>query len=255
MIASLGALVVAILTAIAIAGMADNGTVRAVAGAHSAFGVVALAVSLRSRRRLRASLAGIRNLAPVPVSGPLPDPPAEVVEMAESLRRLGFRQIGVTDTQLPDRLFRVWQFAEDSGEVWAEIGRTLRAFSVLLSETPGGRQVETPFPLGEPIDRPELLVVRGGPTLEASVMDHRSRLAAERRAEQQIGVAPADPDRPEGWRVRTLGDYLAWERRQRARTGGWRIETFLATRIEPAIKGWAISVAVDAVAIVLLTLR
>ena len=53
--------------------------------------------------------------------------------------------------------------------------------------------------------------------------------------------AALDPDRPDGWRVRTLEDYLRWEPIQRARTGGLRLRTDLRRRIEPSVRLWAIS--------------
>ena len=97
------------------------------------------------------------------------------------------------------------------------------------------------------IDEPELLAAPASATLELTLADHRAHLAAERRAERAADTPPLDPARPDGWRVRTFEDYLAWEPVQRKRTGGLRLRTDLRRRIEPTIRLWAASTVVGVV--------
>jgi hypothetical protein len=193
---------------------------------------------LPHRDRLRRMAAAIPTLSPrVVAEGTTPPPPVKT--LMEELERIGFQAVGVTDTDLPgEDPYRTWILVEESGETWIEVGMTDgRVICVVLSETPGGRQVEAMWPrLRTRIDAPELLVVPGSPTLELTIADHRSRLSAEHRAEAVLGLAPADPDRPNAWRVRSFDDYMAWEPRQRERTGGMRIREFLRTQIDPAIR-------------------
>jgi hypothetical protein len=200
------------------------------------YGVIFTIVLVRQRSRLRRTAAAIRTAAPTPVG--LPEPPPDVGRMIDELADLGFRSIGATDTVLPEQPpFRGWVLVEESGETWIEVGMTHRTFAVVLSTTPAGRQVETSWPrLSTRIDHPDLLLALGSPTLALTIADHRSRLAADPRAEAALRPPPADPAHPEGWRVRSFEDFLAVEAVLRERTGGMRIGEFIRSRVDPAVQ-------------------
>jgi hypothetical protein len=200
---------------------------------------IALAISVVPRRNHLRRMAIAASTSVPRIVAEATTPPQPLTPLMQELEGMGFHAVGATDTDLPGRdPFRTWVLVEESGEAWTEVGMSdRRVICVVLSETPGGRQVETSWPrIGTRIDVPELLVTAGSPTLELTIADHRSRLSAEHRAEAALGLVPADPGRPNGWRVRSFDDYLAWEPRQRERTGGMRISQFLRTRVDPAFR-------------------
>ena len=224
------------LTALALVGVLPRMSILVLALALATFGAVLTVRIGRQRHRVRRLAAAVPGTEGRPVKG-TPLPPAAAGGLIDELSELGFRVVGALDTTLPGRdELRTWILVEESGETWAEVGETARAMSVLLSETRGGRVVEASWPRGMRIDEPELLAAPASASLALTLADHRARAAAERRAEAALGVGPADPARPDGWRVRSFGDYLAWEPTQRARTGGMRLRQLLRTRIAPALR-------------------
>lgn len=253
------ALAVAGLTALAVTGRADDDPIRLVVAAHTFFGLVALVVLVLSRRRLLAALDRIRDARPVLATGLVEAPPTDVARLIAEVRGLGFELAGVTDTDLGGGPIRTWVLVEPTGETWVEVGKGLAPMAIFLSETPAGRQVETAYPTGEVIDEPALLAAPAGPTPEQALATHRARLTAEI---QRAAAEPAalEPDEPEpdvpsgGWRVTTTEEYVAWETRQRARTGGMRIAAHLRSAVEPGIRDWTISVLIDAACIAALAL-
>lgn len=226
------------LTVLALVGIVPRWLALIVALADAVLGAVLVVPLLRQRERLRR-LADAASATPgVAVSGASVPPPL-VAPLVEDLERLGFHLLGALDTTLPGRdAFRSWVLADASGETWAEVGGTSRALCVLLSQTAGGRIVEVGWPRGSDIDEPALLAARGSATVELTLADHRARLAAERQRESDLGIGVADRTWPDGRRVRSFDDYLAWEPVQRARTGGMRLRNLVRTRVDPAIR-WA----------------
>jgi hypothetical protein len=244
----IAAAAVVVLTGLAIAGVAPRSLAWPLVLGYSAISTVALVVMVRVRERLRGFVGALAEAQVRVIDPAFALVPPSVAELNEELVRLGFRVVGVTDTVVGGRPdFRSWILVEPSGETWIETGDAGRAIAVLLSSTAGGRQVEAAWPAGMQIDEPPLLAAPASATLEMTLADHRARLAAERRAEAQLGVPPLDASRPDGWQVATFDDYLAWEPFQRQRTGGLRLKTDLRRRIEPAIRLWGLSTAVGIV--------
>jgi hypothetical protein len=241
----LAAAAIVILTALAVAGVAPRGVVFPLVLAYATISTVALIVLVRVRNRVRGFVRAITDVEVRVVDLATALVPPSVAGMIDELTGLGFTVVGVTDTVVAGRPdFRSWILVEPSGETWVEVGDAGRGIAVVLSSTPGGRQVEAGFPGGMRIDEPELLAAPASATLEQTLADHRVRLAAERQSERARNVARLDAARPDGWRVRTFEEYLAWEPIQRQRTGGMRLKTDLRRRIEPTIRLWGLSTVV-----------
>lgn len=232
------AAIVALLTALAVAGRTDEATVRIILFGHSALSLIALLLNVTGRRRLQSMIDRIREIAPMVATGLIEAPPVDVASLIAEVRRLGFEMGGATDTTLGGPPVRTWVLLEPSGEAWVEIGKAARPMAIFLSESSGGRLIETSYPYGETIDDPRLRArsVATG-TTEA--------LSAHREAVREAGGSRRA--------VVTLEDYLAAERDQRLQTGGMRIRSHLETSVEPAIRDWSISVAVDVLAFAALT--
>jgi hypothetical protein len=228
------ALVIAILTALAVARVMDVETVRTIVLAHAGLSVVALTLNVTGRRRLSAVVDRIRDAAPVVATGLVEAPPLDVAALIAEVRKLGFDMAGATDTTLGGPPIRTWVLLESRGEAWAEIGIGVQPMVIFLSEATGGRLIETAYPVGETIDN-EAMRARSVATSPADA------LAAQREAVRVAGGS--------GRTVVTLEDYLAAEADQRATTGGMRIASHLAGSVEPAIRDWSISLVVDLVAI------
>lgn len=236
-----------LLTLLAVAGALPRPTIWVVILAFATVSTVALIVVVRVRNRLRGFVGAIANASTTVVDGQALVPP-DVASLIDELTGQGFSVVGVVDTSVAGRPdFRTWILTEPSGETWVEAGQAIRAIAVVLSGLGSGRQVEAAWPGGMRIDEPELRAAPASATLALTLADHRARVAAERRAEAQLGTPPLDPGRPEGWRIRTFDDYLAWEPIQRGRTGGLRLRTELRRRIEPTIRLWALSTVVGLV--------
>jgi hypothetical protein len=236
--------ILVVLTGLAVAGRLSTPLVWTVVLAWTTVGALALIVLVRVRTRLRRFATALATASTGAVAGQALAPPS-VAAVIDELERAGFSLAGVVDTAIAGRPdFRSWVLVEPSGETWIEVGDAGRAIAVFLSGTTGGRQVEAAWPAGMSIDEPELRAAPASASLQLTLADHRARVAEERRAERQLGTPPLDPARPDGWRVRTLDDYLAHDPIQRARTGGLRLRTDLRRRIEPSIRGWALSTAV-----------
>ena len=240
MIRRLGlAVVVAGLTTLAVAGRVDEGLTRLVVLSHSAMGLAALALTVRTRRGLRRAMAGIKAATPVVATGLIDAPPEDAAELIAEIRHLGFELAGVTDTDLLERTYRTWLLVEATGEAWVEVGRVLRPMAVFLSEVGTGKLIETAYPQpAMPIDDPRLHA-RGVSTSVADTL-----------AEHRAAVGAAGGSRRH---VLTMDDYLAAEGDQRERTGGMRIRAYLDQVVDPSIRDWAISVVVDVVAFLALT--
>jgi hypothetical protein len=210
-----------------------------VAVAVGAIAAMALASLVRARGRRLRQAAAMPTLGGHAVPDPDP-PPFEVQELIDALVREGFSPAGVMDAERPDRGdFRVWALVEPGGATWVEVGGltrpTVMAIASFLSQTAGGRVVETGWPRGSRIDLPQLLAVPGSPTLPLTLEDHRARVAAERRADASMRVSPADPAWPDGWRVRTFDDYVAWTAVERRLVGGLTLRESVRVRIMPAL--------------------
>jgi len=232
------------LTAFALDGVLPRSAVWIIVLGFTTLSTVALVMTLRVRTRLRRFVDALASATNRVVDRPgLASP--EFAHLIDDLARLGFTVAGTVDTVMTGRPdFRSWILVEPSGETWVEVGQAVHAIAVIVSGAADGRQVESAWPSGMWIDEPELLAAPASPTLELTLADHRARVAAERRAQAQLGTPPLDPDRPDGWRIRSLEDYLAWEPIQRRRTGGLRVRTDLRRRIEPSVQLWTLSTVV-----------
>lgn len=261
-----GTVLVGVLTSLAVIGRAEGEPIRVLVGLHAAFSVAALVFFVVNRRRLQTVLGDIGSAAPVVATGLVDAPSQGVAELLTAVRALGFELAGVTDTRIGSRSpIRTWVLVEPSGETWVEVGQARVPLAIFLSATPGGRQVETAFPTGEPIDEPGLIARSGAKTPSETLEQHRILLAAE--TQQEASSAEGDADRIDplgtppveagplpatGWRVANLEEYLAWEVGQRARNGGMRIRAHIRRAIDPGIRASSISVIVDAACLVAL---
>jgi hypothetical protein len=231
------ALAVIVVTALALMGRVELPIARAVAIPGAALSATALVISVMSRNRLRMSADKIKSTVPVAVREPILMPPDNLADLIASVRALGFELVGATDTTLRAKPIRTWMLTESAGEVWVEAGFAATPIAIFLSEANGGRFVETAYPRGSTIDVPQLLAGPVASSPADALATQRERLAAE-----------GGPGR----RVVTMDDFLAAEATQRASNGGLRIREHLARVVEPSIRDYAISVAVDVVAIVVL---
>jgi hypothetical protein len=227
------AIAVAALAALAVAGRADAALTRTIVAGHAVIGVAALILNIVTRRRLRDAVTRVQTATPVVATGIVEAPQLDTADLIAAVRSLGFELAGATDTMLRDAPIRTWVLLEPSGETWVEVGHASVPIAIFLTVVSGDRLVETSFPRGATIDDPRLLAA----PIATSPAD---ALAAHRRIVASLGGGR----RP----VSTLDDYLVAEAEQRVRTGGMRIRDHLARVVEPSIRDWAISVAVDAVA-------
>lgn len=231
------AVLVAVLTVLAVAGRIDDGLTWTIVFGHSIVGVVSLVVNVVSRRSLRRSIERVRSATPIVAGGLVEAPPLDVAGLIARIRPLGFDLAGATDTTLGGDPIRTWVMLEASGETWIEIGTAGGPIAIFLAEVTGARLVETSFPAGATIEDPRLLAKPVATSPADALEEHRRTVAALGGSRRVVA---------------TLGDYLAVELDQRARTGGMRIQDYLDRVVEPSIRDWAISVAVDAVAFVAL---
>ena len=240
MILRLGlALVVVLVTLLALVGRIDPATARLLVFVHAVLAFTALVVNIASRRRLRRSMGLMKTTVPVVVNEPNLTPRDDLAALIARVRELGFELIGGTDTTLRDHPIRTWIMTEPAGDIWVEIGFAATPIAIFLSEAKGGRFVETAYPRGATIDVPELLA---GP-VSSSPAD---ALATQRERLADLG-GPAQP-------VVTMDDYLAVEAAQRASNGGLRIRDHLEHVVGPSIRDFAISLVVDALALAALLL-
>lgn len=238
MISRLGlAVAVAVLTALAVSGRADEALTRIVVAGHSFLGLVALAMNVMTRRRLQRSIERIRGATPEVADMPIEAPPIDVAGLIERIRPLAFDLAGAIDMPMERRRIRTWVLLESGGDTWVEIGYAGGPIAVFLSEVAARRLVETSFPTGATIDHPRLLAA-------PVVSSPSDALAAHREIVAGLGGSRRS--------VTTLDDYLVAERDQRAWTGGMRIREHLERVIEPSIRDWGVSVAVDVVAFAML---
>ena len=229
-------LAVAGLTLLSVrSGRVDPGIVIVVS-ASTAASIVALVMSIASRRRLEAGIARVRAAAPEAVDHSVEPPQDDIAEEMARVRALGFDLAGATDTDVGRRTIRTWILVEHTGETWVEVGRTFVPIAIFLSDA-GARFIETAFPTGEPMDEPQLLSQVVGSTEEEALAVHLEAL-------MEAGGARR--------RVLSLDDYLAAEAEHRARTGGMRISAYLDRVVRPSILEWAASLIVDVVALVVL---
>jgi hypothetical protein len=229
-------LAVAGLTLLAVRSGRVDSTVVIVVAASTAASIVALVSSIASRRRLEASIARIRAATPKAVDHSVEPPEDDVAEEMARVRALGFDLAGATDTDVGRNTIRTWILVERSGETWVEVGRTFIPIAIFLSDV-GPRFIETAFPTGEPIDDPRFLSQVVGSTEDEALAAHRAVVA-------EAGGAAR--------RVTSLDDYLIVEAEHRAHTGGMRITAYLERVVRPSVVEWAVSLAVDVVALVVL---
>jgi hypothetical protein len=227
-----------VTAAFAAFGRVDS-TIVTILSIHSFFGLVALLLNLYQGSRLRGMIDRVKTVAPVVASGLIEAPESDTGRLISEVRRLGFTETFATDTTLGGPPIRTWILLEPTGATWVEIGMGLKPMSIFLSEVAGGRLVETTYPMGQHIEDPRLLVNIVGSS------------PADAYATHVEAVRSAGGSRRE---VRSLDDYLAAERDQRARTGGMRIQAHLDNVIAPSIRDWSISLAIDVLAFALVML-
>ena len=229
--------VVALVTALAVAGRVDRDTARIIVLGHMALAGTSLVLNVVGRSRLGGMVDRVRSAVPVVTTGLIEAPRTDVAELIAEVRALGFDMSAATDTTLTGAPIRTWILLEAAGETWVEVGIGLRPMAIFLSEAKSGRLIETAYPLGETIENPKL----SAHAVSTSAAD---ALATHRDALREAGG--------EGRLVKTVDDYLAAERVQRAATGGMRIQSHIETTVNPAIRDWAISLAVDVLALIAL---
>ena len=212
---------------------------------HGALAAMEFQRNRAVRRRLEPLIDAVRSARPEVLALEDAEPPVGVAALIRRFEALGFRVVGATSTTVAVRPWHCWILVEASGEVWVEAGRARRAFALLLSETPAGRQVETVLRTGHRTETPELLAVTSRRPIPVGLADHRALVAAQARSEAS-STGGANAGSQSARRVRAFEDYLAWEERQRARTGGQRITSFLRDGVAPAIVRWAVSLGLDA---------
>jgi hypothetical protein len=203
----------------------------------TAASIVGLVNGVVSRRRLKAAAERIRAAVPSVVAGSIEPPPPDITSEIDTVRRLGFNLVGATDTRTNGRSIRTWILTEPSGRVWVEVGQALVPMAIFLSDAAAGRFIETAYPIGEPIDDPDLFSQVVGSHEEEALTVHR---AAVRDAG---GVTR---------RVVTMDDYLAAEADHRSRTGGMRLRAYVDRVVRPSIRDWSIGLVVDLVALLAL---
>lgn len=238
MILRLGlALVVVLVTLLALLGRIEPATARLLVFVHALLAFTALVVNIAARRRLRRSIDLVTTTAPVPVDQavePILVPRDDVRALMARLRDLGFDLVGATDTTLRSDPIRTWILTEPGGNIFVEMGYSNTPMAIFLSQARGGRFVETSYPRGATIDVPQLLA---GP-VPSSPAD---ALATQRERLASVGGP--------GRSVVTMADYLAVEADQRASNGGMRIRQHLDRVVEPAIRDFAVSLVIDTIAL------
>ena len=229
--------VVALVTVLAVAGRVDRDTARIIVLGHMALAGTSLVLNVLGKSRLGGMVERVRSAVPVVTTGLIEAPRTDVAELIGEVRALGFDMSAATDTTLSGPPVRTWILLEPAGETWVEIGIGLRPMAIFLSEATSGRLIETAYPLGETIENPKL----SARAVSTSAAD---ALAAHREALREAGG--------EGRLVKAVDDYLAAERVQRAATGGMRIQSHIENAVNPAIRDWAISLAVDVLSLIAL---
>jgi hypothetical protein len=168
-------------------------------------------------------------------AGPLavaPSPP--VAAALEELGRLGFERIGERYLQLPGTGLRYdWVVGEKSGENLGEnVGATfvvvvpstvVGAFVACYSVFPDGTWLQTHYPRGETIERPDFVVSFVSTSIADTLAAHRRRLTAL--------MAVHGPPRP----VRSMADALWADNDYRTRHGGKTLQRLTLVIATPAI--------------------
>ena len=159
-------------------------------------------------------------------SGPLEImPPAPVATVLEQLRAIGFSRIGERYVVLPGR-GRVdeWTWTDETGSTYVSVvpSRYIGALMCAYTVFPDGTWLQTNFPRGETIDRPNYVarVVASSPA--DAIAAHRADVARLRGAHG----AP----RP----VRTMADSLRMDAEYRSRHGGTTLRRLTFNLMAPA---------------------
>lgn len=160
-------------------------------------------------------------------AGPLAVPPSAPVAIdLEELRRLGFERIGERYLQLPGSGLRYdWVVGEPSGETYVVVvpSTVLGAFVACYSVFPDGTWLQTHYPRGETIERPDFVVSFVSSSIADALAAHRRRLTAL--------VATHGAPRP----IRTMADALWADDDYRTRHAGKTLRRLTFVIATPAI--------------------
>jgi hypothetical protein len=169
---------------------------------------------------------GVRTRRPVP-AGPLEVAPPEEVSLAiADLRRLGFTRIGERTLQLPDGPIRMeWIMSDGPATTYALVvaSRVFGYFMSLYSAYYDGTWVQTSYPRGETIDRPDYIARFVETSIEDAVTIQRRELARLRAGHGQ----------PRS--IRSMADAMQLDADYRTRHGGLTLRRLTGRAVVPAL--------------------
>lgn len=170
-------------------------------------------------------LVGVRSRR-MADAGPQPVPPPPIVaELLDQLAALGFARIGERWLQLPGTPVRYeWVVGEPSGEVYACIlPSVLGVFAACYSSFPDGTWIQTSYPRGAMVERPQL----HASFVTTSIAD---AVAAQRRTVERYRPSLGQPRR-----VLTMADTLRMDADYRTRHGGETLRGLTWRNSTPAL--------------------
>jgi hypothetical protein len=177
--------------------------------------------------------SGVRNRR-LADAGPLEVPaPALVRERLDDLEALGFNRIGERFLRLPGSPIRYeWVVGEPSGETYVVVVpvATLSAIVACYSSFEDSTWVQTNFPRGAVVDRPDFQASFVATSLAEALATHRAtvaRLSATHGAPRQI---------------RTMADTLRMDADFRTHHGGLTLRPMTFRLISPAIAAGLLAV-------------
>jgi hypothetical protein len=152
-------------------------------------------------------------------------PPGAVAAILEQLRAIGFSRIGERFVVLPGR-GRVdeWTWTDETGSTYVSVvpSRYIGALMCAYTVFPDGTWLQTNFPRGETIDRPNYVAH----FVDSSPAD---AIAAHRADIERLRPAHGQP-RP----VRTMADSLRMDAEYRSRHGGVTLRRLTFSVMGPA---------------------
>ncbi|HLX35058.1 MAG TPA: hypothetical protein VKR30_07425 [Candidatus Limnocylindrales bacterium] len=168
--------------------------------------------------RIEDAPAGRRR----PTGDPAATPVAHVLDQLEAL---GFHRIGERTIVLPDggRRFE-WTWADETGETYVAVVpmRLLPALMACYTAFADWAWLQTNYPRGEVIDRPDYVARYVDTTVAGTVAAHRAEIARLR----QVHGAPR--------RVQSMADSLRLDAEYRTRHGGVTLRRLTFRIMTPA---------------------
>ena len=166
-------------------------------------------------------------------AGPLEIPPPDsVATRLQELGTLGFTRIGERSLVLPGRGVRYeWNVGDETGSTYVSaVPTTIGAIIVFYSSFEDGTWVQTMFPRGETIRRPNFFASSVAQSLPAALEAHRKQVGELRAAHGRV--------RP----VRTMADTLRMDADYRSRFGGMTLRRLTVSNIMPGLSALALAV-------------